>query len=112
MPRIAFILFLATCIVCPGCQTMANRQVHTVWKKYLMVKEGMTASEVYAIEPPSVMTIGTGDGNQMSCWQYGRPFANQDYVVMDVVFGKDNQVKSVDRELRHGHVIHDLPTWP
>jgi len=91
---------------------MANRHVHTVWEKYLLVKEGMTASEVYAIEPHPDMTLGTVDGDQMSCWLYGRPFENQDYAVLDVVFGKDNRVKSVHHELLEGHVIHDLPTWP
>jgi hypothetical protein len=72
-------------------------------QKYDMVKSGMTRSEVYAIEPAPDMAAGTVDGKQVVSWHYGWPFANEGYVFLTVLFGKDGRVEDVHIETGHGH---------
>ena len=72
-------------------------------QKYDMVKSGMTRSEVYAIEPAPDVAGGAVDGKEVVSWHYGWPFANEDYVFMTVLFGKDGRVEDVHIETGHGH---------
>ena len=101
MSRIAYILFLVMSIFCSGCLTESH-QVHAMLQKYDMVKSGMTRSEVFAIVPAPDIAIGTGDGKQVVSWHYGSAFANEDYVLLTVLFGKDGRVEHVDIETGHG----------
>lgn len=71
-------------------------------QKYGIVKSGMTRSEVYAVEPAPDFSAGTIDGKEVVSWHYGWPFANEDYVFMTVLFGKDDRVEDIHIETGHG----------
>jgi hypothetical protein len=71
-------------------------------EKYSLVKSGMTRSEVYAIEPAPDIAAGSVDGKLVVSWHYAGPFADEDYVFMTVVFGKDDRVENVQIETGHG----------
>jgi hypothetical protein len=111
MSRIGFNLFFVAGIFCSGCRTYSP-EVQAIWQKYHMVKPGMTASEVYAVEPTPTMTFGTVDGKQAASWSFGSPFSAGDYANMSVLFGKNGRVERVDRNIGHGHIPHDVLTVP
>src|SRR5580704_17127949 len=100
MSRITFIVFLLTGIVYSGCRTNGP-QARAAWQKYCLVKEGMTDSEVYALEPAPTLIIGEKGENQMVAWKCGSSLANEDYASMTILFGKDGRVQTVDRERGH-----------
>ena len=100
MSRIAYILLVAASIFCYGCQ---SQQARAMLKKYETVKPGMTHSEVYAIAKAPDMSSGTIDGKELESWHYGWPFANEDYIFMTVLFGKDGRVVDVHFDTGRGH---------
>ena len=113
MARIALILVLVAGVYGSGCVTN-RRPAAALYQKSLLVTNGMTEAEVYAVitAPPPVLSIGTVDGKHLISWHSGTSLGDEDYTMVDVLLGKDGRVENVDRETGHGHEPHDLMTWP
>lgn len=108
MFRIALILSLLAGVYGSGCVTN-QRPAAALYRESLLVTNGMTRAGVYAIiKPAPVLNVGTFDGNQLASWHSGTSLGNEDYTVVDVIFGKDDRVVNVSRDTGHGHEPHDL----
>jgi hypothetical protein len=73
-----------------------------MWRKYRMVKSGMTSSQVYAVVP-STGRFRAVDGREVESWLFAPQGDSGDMVGMTVVFGIGGRVEEVDRFREHGH---------
>jgi outer membrane protein assembly factor BamE (lipoprotein component of BamABCDE complex) len=110
MRHSGLILILAASIFSTGCRTYSP-EVRAMWHKYRLVKPGMTASEVYAIEPTPSVTFPPPEGTQVASWFLGPVW--QDHVEMAVYFGEDGRVEHIYRYIKHGWGVNGGEQhWP
>jgi hypothetical protein len=73
-----------------------------MWRKYHLVKSGMTPSQVYAVVP-TTGRVRAFDGREVESWGFAPHGVYGDRVCMTVVFGKGGRVEEVERWREHGY---------